>query len=96
MAKLDNLVKPTRTGSPNGFDTVTDTYEFDELYPNGEVTKVVITYRPATGYETTVHIKDKIPNPSSYPDNNWGQAKADLDEALRQNGCRIFNIPDPR
>jgi hypothetical protein len=96
MSKLDALVKRTRTGTPNGFESATDTYKFDEPYPSGEITKVVVNYRPGAGYQTIVHIKDKFPNPSQYPDHSWGQVKADLDEALRQNDCRAFNVIDPR
>ena len=41
MYDADQLVKHTRKGSPNGFETVTYTYRFDPQFKNGQVSKVV-------------------------------------------------------
>jgi hypothetical protein len=42
MYNADQLVKHTRKGKPDGFETVTDTYEFQPEFKNGQISKVVV------------------------------------------------------
>jgi hypothetical protein len=88
-------VKHKRTGSPNGIDPVLDTYEFKRNVRMGQVNRVVVTYTPGRGYTTIVHIEGKTPMGRDYPDGQWGQARGDLDEALREHQCDLFTIKDP-
>jgi hypothetical protein len=95
MYDPDNFVAHTRIGRPEAFDAVTDIYEFKPGARNGQVSKVVVMFETGpTGYKTIVYIDDK--DAIETPHLHWGQAKADLQEALRQHQCDLFTIKDPR
>ena len=59
MYDADQLVKHTRKGNPNGFESVTDTYRFDPQFKNCQVSKVIATFQPGRGYRTIVHTDGK-------------------------------------
>jgi hypothetical protein len=44
------------------------------------------------GYRTVVHISGRQPIAGDYPEGQWSQAKADLEDALRQHRCDVFTI----
>jgi hypothetical protein len=92
----DQLVKHTRKGNHNGFDTVADTYEFEPQFKNGQVRKVVAIYQPGRGYRTIVHIESKGPIGRPYHDGQWAMAKFDLGDTLLQHQCDLSTIKDPR
>jgi hypothetical protein len=96
MYDPDKLVRRRRDGNPNGFDPVLDTYEFEPNARNGQVKKVVVVHQRGHGYRTIVFIDGKEPMERSYHEGQWGMAKDDLDEALRQYQCDPFTIKEPR
>jgi len=96
MYNADQLVKHTRKGKPDGFETVTDTYEFQPEFKNGQVSKVVVIFQPGHGHSTVLHIDGKTPMASSFHDWQWGSAKRELEDALLQHQCDLFMIRDPR
>ena len=95
MYDADQLVKHTRKGSPNGFETVTDTYRFDPQFKNGQVSKVVAIFQPGRGYKTIVHTDGKALLETKYHDGQWAMARFDLDDTLLQHQCDLFTIKDP-
>lgn len=96
MYDIDKLVKHSRNRTPNGIDPISDTYEFEPHFRNGQVEKIVVIHRPGHGYTTIAHIKGKQPREQNYPEGQWELAKSDLEETLRQHQCDIFTIKDPR
>jgi hypothetical protein len=96
MDDLDALVIYSRSSSPNGIDAVTDTYVFEPYFRNGQVKKMVVSHQPGHGFRTTVFIEGMLSTSSDYPEGQWGPAKADLEEVLRQYQCDLFTIKDPR
>lgn len=95
MYDVDSLVRRNRSGSPNGIDPVTDTYEFEPYFRNGRIERVVLIHEPGRGYRTVVHISGRQPIVGDYPEGQWSAAKADVKEALRQHGCDVFTINAP-
>ena len=95
MHDVGMLVRCTRNGKPDGFEPVADTYEFEPGFRNGQVERVIVIHQPRQGYETIVHIKDKQPIRKSYHEGQWGIAKSDLVDALRQHRCESFTVCDP-
>jgi len=96
MYDADKLVKHTREGIPNGYDAVTDTYEFEPQFKRGQISRVVVIFHPGHGYTTILYIDGKTPSQRSSPNWQWGSAKFDLEEALLQHQCDLFTIKDPR
>jgi hypothetical protein len=95
MYDVDSLVRRNRSRSPNGIDPVTDTYEFEPYFRNGQVERVVVIHEPGRGYRTVVHISGRQPIAGDYPEGQWSAAKADLEAALRQHRCDVFTINAP-
>jgi hypothetical protein len=54
-----------------------------------------VIHEPGRGYRTVVHISGRQPIAGDYPESQWSQAKADLEEALRQHRCDVFAINAP-
>jgi hypothetical protein len=61
MYDVDSLVRRNRSRSPNGIDPVTDTYEFEPYFRNGQVERVVVIHEPGRGYRTVVRISGRQP-----------------------------------
>jgi hypothetical protein len=61
MHDVDGLVRRNRSRSPNGIDPVTDIYEFEPYFKNGQVERVVVIHEPGRGYRTVVHISARQP-----------------------------------
>jgi hypothetical protein len=92
----DDFVIRNRVGSPGGFHSVTDTYEFKSGARNGQVRRLVVRFwpgRPAE-YETILCIQGQVP--TSTPHARWAQARTDLERTLREYQCEVFTIKDPR
>jgi hypothetical protein len=95
MYEVDSLVKRHRSRNPNGIDPVTDTYEFEPYFRNGQVERVVVIHEPGHGYRTVVYVSGRQPIAGDYPEGQWSAAKADLEEALHQHRCDVFTINAP-
>ena len=96
MYDADSLVKHARKGSPNGFETVTDTYRFEPQFKNGQVSKVEVIFRPRQGYTIIMYLDGKTPVQRSTTAWLWGSVAYDLRDALLQHQFDLFTIKDPR
>ena len=95
MYDADKMLIYRRDGFPNGIDSVVDTYGFKPDSRNGQVIKVVAIYQPGYGFRTVMHINGKSPMERNYPVGQWGPAKQNLLNALREHQCDEFTIKDP-